>query len=440
MTPTLSGRLQTRVALMALVAVPLTLLLALLPGITLVGGLLTVLIMSVLGLGWELVYHALQQLRWDKDWPSLFGLLSGVPEGLGLWTVLGAFGTRPSAGTFALHVGLLWVAIWAIQQGPLKVIAPAWRFHGARLLERRPATTLLPAPTPAAVPTPVSAQVSESPLEGMFTNEREPKPERVRKPTPVRKSRPKNSSRPHKQLVFGRGARLAAAVTVAAVVGMLAVTNLGTNHRAPTAAVDKPSAIPSTPSSTPTPKPSSPPAHQEHKPQASQPVGWTVPSDHKAYKTWNKNASVVPYALTVPRLEMQTKLGAVGLSESGTLQTPKKSTEAGWYQQAAAPGQAGPGVIVGAMQGHHAIFAQLGELVKGDTVLVTRMDSTTIQFRVKKVQTVSVDQFPSQAVYGMTDDPQLRLIGFTPTKGKTKGKNVIVYGTAVQLLQPKQQS
>jgi hypothetical protein len=107
MTPTLSGRLQTRVALMALVAVPLTLLLALLPGVTLVGGLLTILVMTALGLGWELVYHALQQLRWDKDWPSLLGLVAGIPEALALWAVLGLFGLRPSAGAFALHIGLV---------------------------------------------------------------------------------------------------------------------------------------------------------------------------------------------------------------------------------------------------------------------------------------------------------------------------------------------
>ncbi|OIJ24264.1 sortase domain-containing protein [Nocardioides luteus] len=433
MTPTLSGRLQTRVALMALVAVPLTLLLALLPGLTLVGGLLTMLIMTALGLGWELAYHALQQLRWDKDWPGLFSLLAGVPEAVALWAVLGALGQRPSAGTFALHIGVVWMVIWAIQQGPLAVIAPAWRFHGARLIERRAATTLAPAAAPALAPAPAPTPVAESPLEAMF-----------KEPKPAKTVRPKSKSHGRRQLVFGRGVRMAAAFTVLAVVGLLVASNLRSGPQAPTAAIDVPAASPSAPASppgsAPTRSPAPSPTHRKHEAEGSKPVAWQVPSDHKAYKTWNKNASVIPYALTIPRLGMQQKLGAVGLSDSGTLQTPKKSTEASWYQQAAAPGQVGPGVIVGAMQGHHAIFAHLGELVKGDTALVTRMDSTTIQFRVDRVQTVSMDQFPSQSVYGMTDDPQLRLIGFAPGKGKTKGTNVIVYGTAVQLLQPKQQS
>ncbi|MBO0842674.1 MAG: hypothetical protein J2O46_05780, partial [Nocardioides sp.] len=176
MTPTLMGRLQTRFVLVVLVALPITLVLVPLLGMTWTGGLLTALIMGALGLGWELVYHALQQLRWDKDWPTLFALLAGVPEGIVLWAVLGPLGLRASAGVFATHVGLIWVATWLVQQGPLKVIAPSWRFHGARLFERKPVPTLLP----------------DSPLSDMFLPEpeaaplvAEPEPEPEPAPAPA---------------------------------------------------------------------------------------------------------------------------------------------------------------------------------------------------------------------------------------------------------------
>ena len=43
---------------------------------------------TVLGLGWEFVYHFLMQFRWEKDWPSMFGLLTAVPEGLLVWLLL----------------------------------------------------------------------------------------------------------------------------------------------------------------------------------------------------------------------------------------------------------------------------------------------------------------------------------------------------------------
>ena len=44
--------------------------------------------------GWEFVYHFLQQFRWEKDWPSLFGLVTGVNEGALVW-VLASAGAIP---------------------------------------------------------------------------------------------------------------------------------------------------------------------------------------------------------------------------------------------------------------------------------------------------------------------------------------------------------
>lgn len=484
MTPTLMGRLQTRIVLVVLVALPITLVLVPLLGMPLVGALLAALIMGALGLVWELVYHALQQVRWDKDWPTLFALLVGVPEGLVLWAVLGPLGIRASAGVFAVHVGLIWLAGWLAQQGPMKVVAPAWRFHGARLIERKPVPSLLPdsplndmflpepaatppapAPEPAAAPEhePVAAMdATPEPSEphtpawkrgaavvgagaaasaAWIAAHRPHPPARRPKAADVRPTR-RHSDRDRRRPVLGRGARWAVLATAAVALAGLAVgLNLNRDHGAPTAAVDQTG---HSPERTVKPAPPRPEkrasAVKPPDPQSQQPVGWQVPSDHRAYKTWNKNARVVPYALTVPRLQLQQKLGSVGLSKSGTMQTPQKASEPAWYESAAAPGQVGPGVLVGATQGKGAVFSRIGELVKGDTVLVTRMDSTTIQFKVDKVQKVGFDKFPTQSVYGMTDDPELRLVGFSPAKGKAKGQNVIVYGSAVQLLQPKQKS
>ncbi len=56
MLPTLNGRIQTRVI--------------------------------VLGVGWELIYHLIRQFRWEKDWPTLFGLLTAVKEGALLWLLI----------------------------------------------------------------------------------------------------------------------------------------------------------------------------------------------------------------------------------------------------------------------------------------------------------------------------------------------------------------
>jgi hypothetical protein len=40
---------------------------------------LVLLAVAVLGVVWELIYHFLMQFRWEKDWPTLFGLLTLVP-------------------------------------------------------------------------------------------------------------------------------------------------------------------------------------------------------------------------------------------------------------------------------------------------------------------------------------------------------------------------
>lgn len=451
MTPTLSGRLQTRAALMILLAVPWTLVLAPVLGLSLGRSLLAMVLMGVLGLGWELGYHAVQQLRWDKDWPTLVALLAGVPEALLLWLLLGPLGLRPGGGAFATLVGTTWVLMWLVQQGPLRVIAPAWRFHGSRLVE--------PRPRPAAEPV--------SQLHELFDpDEATPAPE----PEPAKDAEPIPANARRHPLAGGAGWLAVRRPTFGrpVLVGLLATavlaagawwlsSSVGGDEQAPSAAAHQPAT--DAPATTGSPraghgsqqqstdrssgqkaskKTQDSTQHSTHK--SSQPVAWQVPSDHRVFKTWDKSTRVTPYAITVPRLDLQVKLGSVGLTPSGTMQTPKKASEAAWYQSAAAPGQVGPGVIIGAMKGRSAVFQHLGELVHGDTLLVTRMDSTTIQFLVDRVQRVPFGRFPTRSVYGMTDDPQLRLVGYVPPKGKHAGYNVIVYGSAVRLLQPKQVS
>ena len=79
------------------------------------------------------------QFRWEKDWPSLFGLLTAVPEGLLLWILLKAgavplIDTAPPGWTFAVHFGAVWVAVWLVANGPMRVPFLRWRFRGGRLV------------------------------------------------------------------------------------------------------------------------------------------------------------------------------------------------------------------------------------------------------------------------------------------------------------------
>lgn len=144
MTPTLAGRLQTRVFLLAVVGSLWTLLIGpLLPrpdGATLgdvyVAAFRVLAVVLVVGLAWELLYHGLQQFRWEKDWPTLFGLLTGVPEGLLAWFLISRFDLAPglTVAAFAIHFTTTWVVTWLFANGPMRLFFIRWRFTGGRVV------------------------------------------------------------------------------------------------------------------------------------------------------------------------------------------------------------------------------------------------------------------------------------------------------------------
>jgi hypothetical protein len=146
MVPTLFGRIQTRVVLLATVGAVITaLIVPVLPGAggtALAGRYQTAFVVlaavAILGVGWELIYHFLMQFRWEKDWPSLFGLVTLVPEGLLLWGLLtadvmpGAARTPPAAA-FWTQFTAVWICVWLVANGPMRVPFIRWRFRGGRL-------------------------------------------------------------------------------------------------------------------------------------------------------------------------------------------------------------------------------------------------------------------------------------------------------------------
>jgi hypothetical protein len=141
---TLSGRIQTRIFALLTVGSLLTLLVTpLLPmGAPLSERYRTTFVVLVsvvvLGLGWELVYHGIQQFRWEKDWPTLFGLLTGINEGLLLWFLLSAGAVPTVSGltrtAFLVDFAVVWVGTWLWVNGPMRVPFIRWRFRGGRLV------------------------------------------------------------------------------------------------------------------------------------------------------------------------------------------------------------------------------------------------------------------------------------------------------------------
>lgn len=144
MVPTLYGRIQTRIVLTAIIGGLWTLLITpVLPtGLPLAASYRTTFLVLVwvilLGIVWEFVYHLLQQFRWEKDWPTLFGLLTAVNEGIVLWLlvkadVLPGLSAGVPLSAFLIQFVTTWLVVWLWANGPMRIFFPHWRFRGGRL-------------------------------------------------------------------------------------------------------------------------------------------------------------------------------------------------------------------------------------------------------------------------------------------------------------------
>jgi hypothetical protein len=119
-----------------------------------------------------------------------------------------------------------------------------------------------------------------------------------------------------------------------------------------------------------------------------------------------------PVRLHLPTLGVETELIALGLEDDGALEVPEDPHVAGWWAGGADPGERGPAVVVGHVDSHEGpgVFVGLGDLAPGDRVLIVREDGTAVHFDVERLERHPKDDFPTEAVYGPTDAPTLRLV------------------------------
>ena len=142
MVPTLYGRIQTRIVLLIVVGGIWTLIITpFLPtgqplSTSYRTTFLVLVTVLVLGVLWEFVYHGLQQFRWEKDWPTFFGLLTMINEGILVWLLLNA-SVVPGIDSVPLSAFLIqfittWLVVWLVANGPVQIFFSRWRFRGGR--------------------------------------------------------------------------------------------------------------------------------------------------------------------------------------------------------------------------------------------------------------------------------------------------------------------
>jgi LPXTG-site transpeptidase (sortase) family protein len=147
-------------------------------------------------------------------------------------------------------------------------------------------------------------------------------------------------------------------------------------------------------------------------------------------------AGSTPTEVRIPKIGAKSSLIPLGLNADETVQVPPvtQPMQAGWYDKAPTPGEVGPAVILGHVDGNKqpGIFFRLREMVVGDEVQVSRQDGTTARFTVTRVRQVAKKDFPTEEVYGDTDGPELRLItcgGVFDKSARSYQDNIIVFAS-----------
>ncbi|MFD9689111.1 class F sortase [Kitasatospora sp. NPDC059088] len=121
-----------------------------------------------------------------------------------------------------------------------------------------------------------------------------------------------------------------------------------------------------------------------------------------------------PNRLLIPSIGVDAPVTDLGLNSDGTVQVPSAdhADQVGWYRNGPAPGEAGPAVLIGHLDTKNgpAVFKRLPELHVGDRIGIRRADGRTVDFTVRSLLQAAKDRFPTDAVYGDTPGPALRLI------------------------------
>ncbi|WP_018830601.1 class F sortase [Salinispora tropica] len=171
---------------------------------------------------------------------------------------------------------------------------------------------------------------------------------------------------------------------------------------------------------------------------ADSPVGAAAPtSPDVAQPAPSGFARSAPSHIVIPRIGVNASIMKIGTNPDGTVEVPPldQAQLAGWYEPGASPGEVGNAVIVGHVDSASigpAVFFSLGELRPGDTVDVVREDGKQVDFTVESVKSYPKTDFPTELVYGPTDQIGLRVVTCGGVFDEAAGSypdNIVVFAT-----------
>jgi hypothetical protein len=149
---------------------------------------------------------------------------------------------------------------------------------------------------------------------------------------------------------------------------------------------------------------------------------------------WVQHDVPDPVAVRSDDVDIESPTVPLGKHDDGRLEVPRDAHTAGWWTGRSNPGERGPAVIVGHVDSREGpgAFWELVDLEVGDRVTVDREDGSSVHWRVDAVEEHAKDEFPTEAVYGDTREPTLRLVtcsGFFDPETRSYDANTIVFLT-----------
>lgn len=148
MIPTLFGRWQTRIFLLATIGLLFTLPFALgVIGFT--QGRFTpayfwvLFYVGLFGLAWDVLYDYLQKYLWDHDWPGVLQFFGAIAEAILLILLIKVVGLPhiPQSlhlDAFILHYSVVSVVAYLASWVVMRLLFPRWRFRGGQWIGKWP--------------------------------------------------------------------------------------------------------------------------------------------------------------------------------------------------------------------------------------------------------------------------------------------------------------
>ena len=141
-----------------------------------------------------------------------------------------------------------------------------------------------------------------------------------------------------------------------------------------------------------------------------------------------------PVSITIPAAGVEARVVPVGLRPDRSMEVPGVD-QAGWYEPGPRPGEAGPAVIVGHVDSRSgpAVFFRLGQLRRGDQIVVGQAGGGSRSFLVERVERQVKEALPVERIWNRTNRPVLRLTTCGGSFDRSTGHyrdNIIVYARA----------